>query len=222
MIFAAIFRKPQFICLGKRRFVVTSLMAALTRWFESPYVGVAAILYSGRAWADTADVASQKHLSIGGCSYSGKGNAVANWSYTDIEKTVTCSGGRCHLHKLAEYGPAKSDRAEPRGQLDTREQIQPVACGNDSEFRLAQSTPAPCQGTATETASSPVSSSIGYLTLTRASSQCTEHEMGQHEFPADATSPCSGYAGDTDRRLNADRSRDYSNVAGRSRAIHCY
>merc|ERR1719428_2114279 len=36
----AIFRKSQFNCPGKRRHVVTPLMAAETRWFKSPYVGV--------------------------------------------------------------------------------------------------------------------------------------------------------------------------------------
>merc|ERR1712060_770983 len=38
--FTAILRKSQFNCPGKRKHVVTPLMAALTRWFRSPYVGV--------------------------------------------------------------------------------------------------------------------------------------------------------------------------------------
>merc|ERR1719156_485587 len=38
--FTAIFRKSQFNCPGNRRHVVTPLMAADTRWFKSPYVGV--------------------------------------------------------------------------------------------------------------------------------------------------------------------------------------
>merc|ERR1719188_1564393 len=38
--FTAIFLKSQFNCPGKRRQHVTPLMAALTRWFKSPYVGV--------------------------------------------------------------------------------------------------------------------------------------------------------------------------------------
>merc|ERR1719478_1420783 len=40
MRFTAIFRRSQFNWPGKRRQQVTPLMAALTRWFKSPYVGV--------------------------------------------------------------------------------------------------------------------------------------------------------------------------------------
>merc|ERR1719333_1575858 len=38
--FTAILRKSQLSCPGKRRQQVTPLIAALTRWFRSPYVGV--------------------------------------------------------------------------------------------------------------------------------------------------------------------------------------
>merc|ERR1719158_1837199 len=38
--FTAILRRSQFSCPGKRRQHVTPLIAALTRWFKSPYVGV--------------------------------------------------------------------------------------------------------------------------------------------------------------------------------------
>merc|ERR1712232_27220 len=38
--FTAILRRSQFNCPGKRRQQVTPLMAALTKWFKSPYVGV--------------------------------------------------------------------------------------------------------------------------------------------------------------------------------------
>merc|ERR1719359_2569429 len=40
MRFTAILRRSQFNCPGKRRQQVTPLIAALTRWFRSPYVGV--------------------------------------------------------------------------------------------------------------------------------------------------------------------------------------
>merc|ERR1719164_292418 len=40
MRFTAILRRSQFSCPGKRRQQVTPLMAALTRWLRSPYVGV--------------------------------------------------------------------------------------------------------------------------------------------------------------------------------------
>merc|ERR1719207_228060 len=40
MRFTAILRRSQFNCPGKRRQQVTPLIAALTRWFKSPYVGV--------------------------------------------------------------------------------------------------------------------------------------------------------------------------------------
>merc|ERR1719465_70720 len=40
MRFTAILRRSQFNCPGKRRQHVTPLIAALTRWFKSPYVGV--------------------------------------------------------------------------------------------------------------------------------------------------------------------------------------
>merc|ERR1740127_201416 len=36
MRFTAIFRRSQFNCPGKRKQVVTPLMAALTKWFKSP------------------------------------------------------------------------------------------------------------------------------------------------------------------------------------------
>merc|ERR1719502_347813 len=38
--FTAILRRSQFNCPGKRRQQVTPLIAALTKWFKSPYVGV--------------------------------------------------------------------------------------------------------------------------------------------------------------------------------------
>merc|ERR1712117_399971 len=38
--FTAIFRRSQFNCPGNRKHVVTPLIAAETRWFKSPYVGV--------------------------------------------------------------------------------------------------------------------------------------------------------------------------------------
>merc|ERR1712072_279092 len=40
MRLTASFRRSAFSWPGKRRHVVTPLMAALTRWFKSPYVGV--------------------------------------------------------------------------------------------------------------------------------------------------------------------------------------
>merc|ERR1712187_41457 len=40
MRLTAILRRSQFNCPGKRKHVVTPLMAALTRWLRSPYVGV--------------------------------------------------------------------------------------------------------------------------------------------------------------------------------------
>ncbi len=41
--FTAILRKPQFSWPGNRKQQVTPLMAALTRWFKSPYVGVVSL-----------------------------------------------------------------------------------------------------------------------------------------------------------------------------------
>ena len=38
--FTAILRKSQFSCPGKRKQQVTPLIAADTKWFRSPYVGV--------------------------------------------------------------------------------------------------------------------------------------------------------------------------------------
>merc|ERR1719232_1118673 len=60
--FTAILRKSQLSCPGKRRHVVTPLIAALTKWFKSPYVGV--VNFNVRKQMSyKASLSSRKHSS---------------------------------------------------------------------------------------------------------------------------------------------------------------
>merc|ERR1712178_502574 len=60
--FTAIFRKSQLSCPGNRRHVVTPLIAALTKWFRSPYVGVVSFKVR-KQMSYNASLSSKKHSS---------------------------------------------------------------------------------------------------------------------------------------------------------------
>merc|ERR1711953_1599443 len=60
MRFTAILRRSQFNCPGKRRQQVTPLMAALTKWFRSPYVGVVSFNVL-KHMSYNASLSSKKH-----------------------------------------------------------------------------------------------------------------------------------------------------------------
>merc|ERR1712157_367077 len=60
--FTAILRRSQFNCPGKRRHVVTPLIAALTRWFKSPYVGVVSFNVR-KQMSYSASLSNRKHSS---------------------------------------------------------------------------------------------------------------------------------------------------------------
>merc|ERR1719461_1255352 len=60
--FTAIFRKSQLSCPGNRRHVVTPLIAALTRWFRSPYVGVVSFKVR-KQMSYNASLSRRKHSS---------------------------------------------------------------------------------------------------------------------------------------------------------------
>merc|ERR1719356_578038 len=55
-------RRSQFNCPGKRRHVVTPLIAALTRWLRSPYVGVVSLRVLKQI-SYNASLSSKKHSS---------------------------------------------------------------------------------------------------------------------------------------------------------------
>merc|ERR1711972_1210870 len=60
--FTAIFLRSQLSCPGNRRHVVTPLMAALTRWLRSPYVGVVSFKVLKQI-SYRASLSSRKHSS---------------------------------------------------------------------------------------------------------------------------------------------------------------
>mmetsp|Transcript_24278 Transcript_24278/g.66767 ORF Transcript_24278/g.66767 Transcript_24278/m.66767 type:complete len:225 (+) Transcript_24278:308-982(+) len=60
--FTAILRRSQFSCPGKRRHVVTPLIAALTKWLRSPYVGVVSFNVR-KQMSYKASLSSKKHSS---------------------------------------------------------------------------------------------------------------------------------------------------------------
>merc|ERR1719265_1232379 len=60
--FTAIFRRSQLSCPGKRRQVVTPLIAADTRWLRSPYVGVVSFNVL-KQMSYKASLSSKKHSS---------------------------------------------------------------------------------------------------------------------------------------------------------------
>merc|ERR1719420_259350 len=62
MRLTAILRRSQFSCPGKRRHVVTPLIAALTRWFRSPYVGVVSFKVR-KQMSYNASLSNKKHSS---------------------------------------------------------------------------------------------------------------------------------------------------------------
>merc|ERR1711963_931800 len=62
MRFTAILRRSQFSWPGKRRHVVTPLIAALTRWLRSPYVGVVSLSVRKQI-SYSASLSNRKHSS---------------------------------------------------------------------------------------------------------------------------------------------------------------
>merc|ERR1719181_2107863 len=82
--FTAILRKSQFNCPGNRRQQVTPLIAALTRWLRSPYVGVVNLRVR-KQMSYKASLSKRKHSSAFSTSWWKESTAL--YGSTTVSET---------------------------------------------------------------------------------------------------------------------------------------